>query len=149
MSNETDNPELAALATALAALAPSAGDLDRDRLLYSAGQRSVRRHRWHWPALCAALALVAVALGVLSARRPETRLIEQVVYVKVPASEAGPPHRTNAVSSDFGTTATNFESDSRPSSPLSCFRLEQVALRWGVEGLPEPRPTAPSTNSSP
>jgi hypothetical protein len=64
---------LTALEAALAALVPRADRLDRDRLMFLAGQasRDTRHARWPWPAAFAAM--TAVAAGLLVALVIESR----------------------------------------------------------------------------
>jgi|SRR6516162_9191716 len=138
MSEQTHDPELAAVASALASLAPSSGRLDRDQLLFRAGQRSVPRGRWFWPASSAALGVLAIALGVLASRRPAPEVLDHIVYVQAPAPEA-PLQEIPDSASSAPQSPRAIESDHQRGSPLSCYRLEQVALRWGVEALPDPR----------
>ena len=145
MSKEAHDPDLAGVAEALARLAPSAGRFNRDQLLFRAGQVSVPRSRWPWPASTALLAVAAIVLGIAASRRPTAETIERVVYVQPPASPSALPADVGPVASqtdeslDAGSTS--------PSSPLSYYRLEQVALRWGVESLPPPRSAAPVADS--
>jgi hypothetical protein len=143
MPEETYDPELATVESALASLAPSAGRLDRDQLLFRAGQASARQLRWPWPVASALLAALAIGLGVIAFWRSEPQRGERIVYVQVepPASSSRVvPGDSSAVSAGSETSVT----DSPPSSPISYYRLEQVALRWGVEGLPNPRTDASS-----
>jgi hypothetical protein len=143
MSTEAENPDLAGVAAALARLAPSAGRFNRDQLLFRAGQMSVPRRRWPWPASTALFALAAVALGIAAARRPAPETVERIVYVERPASSTLAAH-----SPAPSQTEERLDDSPSTSSPLSCYRLEQVALRWGVESLPAPRSAAAVTDPS-
>jgi len=49
MSESTSDPKLAALEKSLTALVPVPGRIDRDQLLFRAGQASVRTRFWLWP----------------------------------------------------------------------------------------------------
>ena len=94
----TEEPvELKAIEAALAALAPTTGSLDRDRLMYLAGRASLsaageaRRFRWAWPAATAAMTTVAAALlAVVSLRlaEPAPRIVERIVEVPVERTPA-------------------------------------------------------------
>lgn len=82
-------PELAALEQSLAGLVPTAAAINRDRLLFLAGEASVqRRHTaWYWPtATAAALAACLTMMAVALANRPG-RPAEQVV-ASAPVDEA-------------------------------------------------------------
>jgi len=67
MSDDELPGELKALEAALGGLKPAAGAIDRDRLMYLAGQASVepasRIGRFAWPLATAALVAVSVTLG--------------------------------------------------------------------------------------
>lgn len=60
MSHDSDND----LGQSLRQLKVTAPSLDRDRLLFEAGRRSVR-HSWAWPLATAASVLLAVSTGFL------------------------------------------------------------------------------------
>jgi hypothetical protein len=96
MAREQDRREdLTAFEAALAALRPRDDVLDRDRLMFLAGQVSVqssdagavgsrgsRRHRWGWPAAFGAMTTIAAGLLVTLAVRPP-RTVERIVEVRV------------------------------------------------------------------
>src|SRR5206468_691136 len=81
-------PDLSALAGALRALTPRPATLDRDAVLFRAGQAAAPR-RWLWPAATAASAALALTLGLMLVLRPAPRPIERVVYV--PVERPAPP----------------------------------------------------------
>ena len=74
--------KIAALEDALAALAPAPVTLDRDRLMFRAGQAVSSRGRWIWPASTAALTVAASVLGLLLAFRPSRLRFEQTAAVE-------------------------------------------------------------------
>jgi hypothetical protein len=61
-SHEPLSPELSKLEASLASLAPAAGRLDRDRLMYEAGRATARRSATPWLA-GSAVAVVALFVG--------------------------------------------------------------------------------------
>lgn len=88
MSNENGlTPAEMELEAALGGLQPVAVAIERDRLMYRAGQSSARRRNLAWPILSVALALL---LGVSLLHQPETQLqtveVEKLVYKTNPAS---------------------------------------------------------------
>jgi hypothetical protein len=87
MSQPTHDPQLNALEAALAALQPAAARIDRDRILFAAGQRSVRAG-WWWPVATAVSSLTALTLGVLLYLHSGSR----VQYIQVPAPAATSSH---------------------------------------------------------
>lgn len=113
-------PELSGIEHALRGLQPAAVTLDRDRLMFRAGQESMRRSPWIWPAATAAALLVAVALGSVLALRPPA---ERVVYLDQPA-----PGQTGQ-----GVTAVD---PPAPPDRTAYLRLRQQVLEQGVDSLP-------------
>ena len=84
MSENLQHPELTALETALAGLKPATGGLDRELLMFRAGQESARRRQWPWQSTTAALAVAVVVLGTLLLHRPTIHEIVQVEPVERP-----------------------------------------------------------------
>lgn len=85
-------------AAELAALSPQAR-LDRDRLMYLAGQASAAipkygrdARRWAWPAAFSGMTVVAASLLLLLALRPAPRVVERIVRVPTPVP---PPQRAD------------------------------------------------------
>jgi hypothetical protein len=148
MSSETHDPELAALASALAALAPSAGRLDRDQVLFRAGQASVGQRGWLWPGVTAALTLIAAAVALLEVLRPGPQQVQCTVYQRVepPAS----PAELLAVKQPAPayTAPRPSEATDRQSS-LGYLQLERLVLAWGVDALPNPTAAASSGERGP
>jgi hypothetical protein len=143
MSGQDPTPELAALEGQLRLLAPREGSLDRDALLYRAGQASARGG-WLWPLTAAVSTLTAVALGVALASHPGPRVVERVVYVPVerPAPEAP---RDTSVGEPISP---------EPARPIALhelpphLRLREQLLRWGLDGLGEaPVTSAPAPHA--
>jgi hypothetical protein len=124
--------DLRALETSLRALAPAPASLDRDRLMYRAGQASAPR-RGFWPLLATLSTLAACVLGVLLLQRPEPPTVKQIVYVPVetPAPETPAP-----------TELVDVPAESSPSwlAPSRSRRLEEQILRWELDGLPAAAP---------
>ena len=89
-------PELKAVEAELAGLRPRTDRLQRDRLLYLAGQASLggpsaRRTavpgvHWGWPAAVAAVSAVAATLLVMLLSRPAPQIVER--FVERPAARA-------------------------------------------------------------
>ena len=89
------SPDLKAIEAELASLTPRTGLLDRERLIFLAGQQSVaaddagpanRRGGWGWPAAFAAMTAVAAMLLVMLLSRPEAP--GNVPFVEVPPGQA-------------------------------------------------------------
>jgi hypothetical protein len=134
-----NDPALDALAGALRGLAPRAGGLDRDALMFRAGRASAPR-RWAWPLATAASAAAALALGVLMWARPEPapRVVERVVYL--PAES--PPRAPDQPAPSPGDAGTGTGSWS------SYLQMLPRVARWGFDGLP-PLPESPPDRDAP
>ncbi len=151
MSNEfvPHDSEMNELETALGALVPANSQIDRDRVMFLAGEASFRRlvvqRRW-WMAIAASLGVVALGEAGVLAFRPPVRIVEKVVVrenpvaptpvqVVAPRTETPPPARVDfALSLD----RTAYE------------RLAGQVLRYGLDGLPtSPVPRASDVDSMP
>jgi hypothetical protein len=123
--------EVTRLEAALAALDPRPAAMDRDRLMFMAGQRSARLG-WLLPRWSAALALAATLLAVLLLYRSETHF----VYVPVPRPEQPAPQSFLA------------DADVKPAPTGDYILLRNRILTAGVDALP-PLPADPSSGPSP
>lgn len=139
MSEEIHPQELKGLEAALGALLPTPSRIDRDGLMFRAGRASVTRRRWAWPAATAVLASVAATLAIVLIARPRPEPEQVVIYVPVeklaepPATQIEPPSPPrNAVVLQ--------ETEEKGESPAqtSYFHLQQLVLRWGLDGLASP-----------
>ncbi len=133
MSEPTRDPALAALEAALRALPPAPAGLDRDRLMFQAGQSRRPRTGWLWPAAAAALALLSVGLGTALMLHPAPEPVVQVVYVPAPSPDVS--------ASPAGENDTP--------DGANYFRLRDQVLSRGLDSLPElpPAPPAPPRDS--
>lgn len=142
MSEQPIDLELKAVADALAQLKPRPAALNRDALMFRAGQASAPRG-WKWPVATAASALVAIGLGVALLIRPQPPVVERTIVVKVtvPAAETPAPQPKPLTPTPDTAALVSQEPDP---SPLSDYqRLEDHLLRWGFDGLP-PAPHVPA-----
>lgn len=132
------DPELAAIEEALGALSPSRGRLDRDRLMFRAGQVSHRPTapgRWGWPAVAGVLAVVALGQAVALRARPASRVVDRVVVVRVPALPSPDPAPVVILSQSPPAPP---EAPTVLPWPLDYERLRRQIIRFGLDGLPEP-----------
>jgi hypothetical protein len=145
MSEQHFASELNAVADALAHLKPRPAALDRDTLMFRAGQASAPR-RWKWPLATAASTLVAIGLGVALLLRPQPPAVERIKYVevKVPVPQTPEPKPMPP------TPDTNSLVSQEPEAlPLTNYqRLQYHLRRWGFDGLP-PAPHEPSPKETP
>lgn len=156
MSHEHNpvDPELNAIASAFGSLTPSQGRLDRDLLMFRAGQASVRpasamTGKRLWMAIAASTGLIALGEAAMLRQQPAPRIVEKIVVVRerVPQEEreearapATPPVVVTVpvpafpafgVSPGFGPTAYE--------------RLTAQVFRYGLDGLPTPPPARATT----
>lgn len=126
--------ELQALEAALAGLAPAAGCVDRDRLMYRLGQQSIapRAVGWRWPLATAALALVAglLALGLWVNPR------ERVVYVRTSDLIGGAAAQASAQQASEPAIAQQpTTTNPLPSQPWPDASWQVGASRWSPAAL--------------
>jgi hypothetical protein len=134
------DPELAAVSNLLGGLSPAPAAVDRDRLLYEAGRRSVRRSG-PWPAIAGMLAIISVGLGVRQVTmtpRPE------IVYVTKPGDAVASSERVRP----------EFPAADSPGSPRDIttaapgyLGLRNQVVRYGAESLPDSNETTPLRGS--
>ena len=126
--SSSEEPELMALAKTLASLAP-AGGVNRDVLLFRAGQASVHR-RWAWPIYAGVSTLAVLGLAaILLLRPPQIIHDERVVVVYVPEPSPSPilpPEQEMSLTSI--EDAPHLDSDS--------FLFRREVLRHGVDAFP-------------
>jgi hypothetical protein len=128
-NDPTARPELTPLEDALRALAPRPPGLDRDAILFRAGQGAAAR-RWFWPCAAVASTTAAVILGVLLSLRPQT-VVERIVYVPAPVPQEEP----SVAPTESGPAASSFSDNQRRRQ-----RLQEHLLNWGFDGLTDPGP---------
>jgi hypothetical protein len=148
MSQESSDPELNDIESALGRLVPMPSQLDRDSLMFRAGSASVRsasRGRWVWPSIAATLAVGLISESVVMAVRPGPRVIEKIVVVREPV-----PASSTSTASDAASAhphPADVLSNARISEPPSVAsfwpvtpeyqRIEDLVLRLGLDALPE------------
>jgi len=136
--DESLNEDLNALESALKSLAPRRSRLDRDSLIFRAGQASVpARPPRFWIATAAGLAALALGEGAMLANRPEPTVVERIVVVQAPAPPIEPEKPPEIAQ------APAPQSPPRPRPMIgpgqSAYdRLTWQVLRYGLDGLPAP-----------
>ncbi len=141
MSREPLNPDLANLEAALTGLRPSPSALDRDRLMFQAGQAAGRRRTrlavWVGAGTTTAAMLAACVVGVALLQRPAADTKQQTAHT--PAAQSGqaiqsswagnwPAMRKRVASGDAG---------------IAYLQLRQLVLTRGFEALPRSRRARP------
>jgi hypothetical protein len=132
MSENIPDAEVTQLETALAALAPRPATLDRDRLMFLAGQRAAARRGWVLPCAAAAVAAATTLVAVLLLYQPPTN----IVYREIPQS---PPPAPSAFAE---------YSEAGPPPTGEYILLRNRVLTAGVDALPA-LPPDPSSGPTP
>lgn len=159
----------------LAALRPRSDQIDRDRLMYLAGQATAtpRRPRSRWIAAWATTVAASAAIGVvltLVLARPEPKFVNRIVYVPVPARATDVRGRPAEPSGGQAQASTNppdtlerpISANRAPSTPRLAdgFRLDPFAREQHVsvmsrqlqdlldEAPATPRRPAPGTSGA-
>jgi len=151
MSESTSDPKITALEKSLTALVPVPGRIDRDQLLFRAGQASVRTRPWLWPTSTALLGIVVCVLGTALALRPAPATVERVVYVPGrPFADTSTATAPSTVTSPSSPGVSSSIADARNvwSSSPEYLQQRNQAIRWGVEALP-PAPAVASSMQTP
>jgi hypothetical protein len=142
MPENLPQPSLTALEQALASLTPAPGRIDRDRLLFRAGQASAGRRRWLWPAATGVMTSVAATLGFLLLARPAPEPVERVVFIRIEPPQAPASQPAQPTPASPATEPSLAAEDTAGPAQVSYFRLQDQVLRWGLDALPSPPPAA-------
>lgn len=154
MSNEpvspSPDPGLNAIEAALGSLAPARSRIDRDLVMFRAGQASVRPSRtglWYRNAIAASFALIALGEGVLLAHRPPPRIVKEVVVIREPAPASVPV--VPPVEQSVAKVPESLPNERSLSLGQTAYeRLTSQVFRYGLDGLPA-SPTVASPGSGP
>lgn len=131
----------------LASLSPGRLQLDRDRVMFLAGQASVSPmvalpspYRWQWPTAFSAMTALAASLMLIIVLRPQPQALERIVYRSGPAPQGDPSPNIRADTlepSPFDALASNVKHDGhlshQPSDSVYLRQRDQV-LAMGIEG---------------
>ena len=147
-----EEQELKKLENALAALTPRPAHFDRDGLLFEAGRRSVRPNPLWWYSTLgmssvAGLLFFALVLQVRSPGRPVTQFVDvnrPPVPIQPAPAEAFvmPPEMPREMPAAL-------PDEDLPLPPSSYWRMQQTALRVGIERLPTTDPAAGDASPRP
>jgi len=140
MSHKSDafDHDLIAFENALGSLAAGRSRLDRDRLMFQAGQASAlnRPSPWGltlWKTAASSFALIAFGEAMFLASRPANPPVERVVVVVREPAPAPAPETVVPPVSPLPTGRLSLPLGTTPSE-----RLTAQLLRYGLDGLPAP-----------
>lgn len=139
MSEQAHNPELRDLESTLKTLAPVPSRMDRDQLMFRAGQASGGGRGWFWPGATALLATLAATLGTLLCLRPAPRPVEHIVYLPAPGLPSPEEREFSPPSLSPEPLAMPDYSPPRPGRG-NYLQFRKHVVRWGVDELPGPPP---------
>jgi hypothetical protein len=148
MSEPFSEKNLNDLAAGLASLAPAPARIDRDRLLFTAGQASVRRPVWVWPLAAACLALSTAVLTGLLIFQAEPQPIVRYVERIVPAPPL-PPDKAPDSSPPSQERRPRLLELVREQRDIPYYRLQDHVLRFGLDGLASAAPAPPPAEKQP
>jgi len=157
-NNAADNSgPLEPIERALANFSPAAPRIDRDRLMFLAGQASMKGPdavcarpgaQWFWPASTAALAATSLALAFALFVRPVAG--PQIVYVERPAAIDTSPHKSEKATNATIASVSAWTSKTDLTLPSDNYvRTREVALRMGLDAIGAPRAGGPTTMAAP
>jgi hypothetical protein len=131
------------LEAALGSLRPLAAEINRDQLMFRAGQRSQPR-RWFWPLATTLMTAATIVLALVLAAQPGAQPAERVVYVPVKQVAPSPPPESDVPSPPVESevfTSTETEPEAGAGA-ANYYSQQRQVMRWGLEGLPK-APAAP------
>src|SRR5262249_17280019 len=135
------------IAQILATFSPAALQIDRDRLMFLAGQTSMKAPdavcpkpaaQWFWPASTAVLAATSLALALRLLVQPTAG--PEIVFVERPAAIDTPLQKNEKATNAAMASASASTSKADSSLPTDNYlRTREVALRMGLDAIGEPR----------
>lgn len=132
MSEENQDPELAALETALKGLIVVPAGIDCDRLIFQAGRASVAHRSWRWTLAPAVLAFFAGVGTTTWFLRPDGQTVEKHIYV--PAESTSDV----AVAGTGDADLLGLEGKDWQEEQSKYYELQKQIAERGLDGIPEP-----------
>jgi len=164
MSSEEFSEDLSELERTLRSLRPASPQLDRDRLMFLAGQASAAplsatvkalrpRAAIFWPSATAAMTLVSLGLGMTLALRPPT-IVERVVQVPAPVRVVQEITLPDPKPARIESSNAVAEAPSRQSKTVATvsgggqyLRLRDQAIAHGIDFVDSLAPVTRTTKS--
>jgi hypothetical protein len=146
--------DVRAVEAALRDLTLPAAEIDRDRLMFEAGQAAAPRP-WGWLLATAISTTVAVGLGLALLSRAAPTPARR--YLEVPTNQEPKPGLPPQVQDDQANgpgvvPGSEGPADAPPANSAALsdgfsrpryYQLQDQVLRWGLDGLPATPPTTP------
>ena len=144
MAQQDFDPDLNQFGRELRGLTPRACPVNRDAVMFRAGQASVPRN-WLWPVATALSTCMAATFGAALLVQSTAQVQVRSVYVPQAGSfetqPSFPPLTVPEASAEEPVTLSEVSAWETPDTPY--FHLQNDVLRWGLDGLPMPPPAAP------
>jgi hypothetical protein len=121
----------------LKSMAPAPTKMDRDRLMFQAGQASHPALPLAWSVATGMLALTVLVLGALLLQRPLPEVVVRTEYLPAPVGQ-GVSAEQSAPAGHSQVPSVREESADEISAVAETgyLRLQDEVLRWGIENLP-------------
>lgn len=146
MAQQDYDPDLNHLGRQLRGLTPRPCPIDRDAVMFRAGQASVPRN-WLWPVATALSTCLAITFGAALLVQPALDHRVEVAPGRQPS-----PHNYGSTVQDFspqngpGETPDEptiaAEEDVWPAPQTGYFHAQNNVLRWGLDGIAVPPPAS-------
>jgi hypothetical protein len=130
-----EQPELTALEHTLSSLVPAPAQLNRDRLMYLAGQSSIRGQRWLWCGWGAGIAATVAAIVFVTLMPTKAEPSVRLVYLPAPTAEV--PKGDMLAPTDTAPAPSAHAVWWEPAD-RGYLELERQALRTSLDTLPSP-----------
>jgi hypothetical protein len=145
MAQQDHDPDLNRLGRELRGLTPRPCPINRDAVMFRAGQASVPRS-WLWPVLTALSIGLAVTFAAALFIQPAQAPVPNYPTIVRPLPGAMPSQPSMLGSQDVSVPqsddAVASEGDDRPTPHGGYLGAENNILRWGLDGIPMPPTTA-------
>jgi hypothetical protein len=155
MSENEHDPDLIHLGRDLRRLSPRPCPIDRDAVMFQAGQASVPRN-WLWPTLTLLFAGLTVTFGAALLVQPSSQTSPAYRLPGPPMRSIQPPgmpmqqpsypmidqeQPEPGMPSIVGGPTMSRSGDARATADAEYFHQENNILRWGLDAVPLPPPT--------
>lgn len=137
MHEPSNEANLSDIRAALAALTPAPPAIDRDAILYRAGQASMKRG-WAWPATSGVLATVAAVLGTMLVLQPKPDPLHETPLARVDVPASPVQQGKNAMVRTARTSTVDVDHLGYGRDIAEYRMVQDQLLRWGLDALPSP-----------
>lgn len=148
MAQQDHDPDLNRLGRELRGLTPQPCPINRDAVMFRAGQASVPRN-WLWPVATALSTCLAITFGAALLIQPAfEHRVEATPTWKPNPHNYDPPVQNGIMPGGPGdgpgeVPAATTEEEIWPAPQTGYFHAENKVLRWGLDGIASP-PAAPA-----